>query len=61
MGIVIFLLSRYGLNIWLAVALSWIVYGVALMLTGALRGKEMAALGEQLPMGPLRRLLMRNA
>ncbi len=29
MGLVIYLLSRYGLNVWLAVALSWMVYMAA--------------------------------
>ncbi len=61
MGLVIYLLGRYGLNVWLAVALSWIVYLAALVITGAFRGKEMALLGEQLPLGPLRRLMVRNA
>ncbi len=61
MGVVIFVLSRYGLNVWLAVALSWVVYMIFLSLTGAFRGKEMAMLGEHLPLGPLRRLMTRGA
>ena len=61
MGLVIFLLSRNGLNVWLAVLLSWGVYTVLLVITGAFKGKEMAMLGEQLPVGPLRRLMVRGA
>jgi O-antigen/teichoic acid export membrane protein len=61
MGLVIFLLSRYGLNVWLAVALSWIVYAGALVITRAFRGEEMAMLRQQLPLGPLRRLMVRGA
>ena len=48
----------WGLNVWFAVALGLGVYGVGLVLTGAFRGEDMAAVVRALPVGPLRRVLL---
>ncbi len=55
MGAAIYGLLNLGLNLWLSVAAGVIVYGVALLLTGALRGDDVALVGRALPLGPLRR------
>ena len=46
-----------GLFAWLAVAIGGMAYGGGLLVTGALRGDDMAAVLRSLPVGPLRRLL----
>ena len=56
MGLAIYALIAAGLNAWLAVAVGAIVYGGGLLVTGALRGEDMAAVLRSLPIGPLRRL-----
>ncbi|MCB9138860.1 MAG: oligosaccharide flippase family protein [Caldilineaceae bacterium] len=53
----IWVLRRTGVNLFLATALGWPVYALGLLLTGALRGEEMAAVADALPLGPLRRLV----
>ncbi len=57
MGAAIYGLNGVGVNLWLAVAVGCLIYGGALVATGALRGEEMAIVGRALPLGPLRRLL----
>ena len=57
MGAVCYGLIGFGLNAWLAVGIGLLAYGGGLLLTGALRGEDMAAILRSLPVGPLRRLL----
>jgi O-antigen/teichoic acid export membrane protein len=57
MGLATFGLVQAGTNVWLAVAGGGIVYLVGLLLTGALRGEDMATVLRALPIGPLRRLV----
>ncbi len=57
MGAVCYALISFGLNAWLAVGIGLLAYGGGLILTGALRGDDMAAVLRSLPVGPLRRLL----
>ncbi len=56
MGAATYGLVNLGLNVWLSVAAGTLVYGAALLLTGALRGDDLALVGRALPLGPLRRL-----
>jgi O-antigen/teichoic acid export membrane protein len=56
MGLATYALVAAGLDTWLAVAFGAIVYLGGLLLTGALRGEDMAAILRALPIGPLRRL-----
>ncbi|MBW7881967.1 MAG: oligosaccharide flippase family protein [Caldilineaceae bacterium] len=57
MGLVTYVLIAWGVNVWLAVIGGASLYVVALILTGAFRGEDMAAILRVLPIGPLRRLL----
>ena len=57
MGAVCYVLIGFGLNAWLAVGIGLLAYGGGLLLTGALRGDDMAAILRALPVGPLRKLL----
>jgi O-antigen/teichoic acid export membrane protein len=57
MGAVCYVLIGFGLNAWLAVGIGLLAYGGGLLLTGALRGEDMAAVLRSLPVGPLRKLL----
>ena len=61
MGLAIALGTRYGMNVWLAVALSWGVYLVGLVAVGAFRSEDMASIAAQLPLGPVRRFILREA
>ena len=61
MGMAIFGLTRVGVNVWVAVLLGTVVYAVGLVLTGALRGEEMAVIAAKLPLGPLRKMMVRGA
>jgi len=54
MGLTIFGLTGLGLNVWAAVILGWVVYGVALVAVGAFKGEDMAIVGRALPLGRLR-------
>jgi O-antigen/teichoic acid export membrane protein len=57
MGLATYGLMLAGVNVWLAVAGGLVVYLVGLILTGALRGEDMATVLRALPIGPLRRLV----
>ncbi len=57
MGGAIYGLITLGINLWVSVGLGCIVYGLLLLITGALRGEDMALVGRTLPLGPLRRWL----
>jgi O-antigen/teichoic acid export membrane protein len=57
MGGVSYSLSASGVNVWLSTLIGGLSYGVALVLTGALRGEDMVVVGRALPLGPLRRVL----
>jgi O-antigen/teichoic acid export membrane protein len=57
MGLATYGLVLAGVNVWLAVAGGLVVYIVGLMLTGAMRGEDMATVLRALPIGPLRRLV----
>lgn len=57
MASVIYALTVVGVNVWLAVAVGCMVYAIMLLITGALRGEDMAIVGRALPIGPLRRWL----
>ncbi len=57
MGLATYGLVLAGINVWLAVAGGLVVYVAGLMLTGALRGEDMATVLRALPIGPLRRLV----
>jgi len=57
MGLSIYALMAWGVNAWLAVAVGSVVYLGGLLVTGALRGDDMAAVLRSLPIGPLRRLV----
>ena len=57
MAAVSYTLIILGLNAWPAVLIGGMAYGGGLLLTGALRGDDMAAILRSLPVGPLRRLL----
>jgi O-antigen/teichoic acid export membrane protein len=61
MGVATWALVRVGLNVWLATGAGMLVYIVALGLTGALRGEDMAVVVGKLPLGPLRRLVVGSA
>ena len=61
MGLATWALVRAGLNVWPATAAGLLVYVVALGLTGALRGEDMAVVVGKLPLGPLRRLVLGRA
>jgi len=49
MGVAIYGLMQVGLSVWVAVILGWIVYAVALFITGALRGEDMNVVWDALP------------
>jgi O-antigen/teichoic acid export membrane protein len=55
MGGAIYALTRLDVNLWLAVLSGGLVYLAGLVITGALRGDDMALVGRSLPLGPLRR------
>jgi O-antigen/teichoic acid export membrane protein len=57
MGLATYGLVTAGVNVWIAVALGLVVYLVGLILTGALRGEDMATVLRALPIGPLRKLV----
>lgn len=57
MGATIYALMALGLSVWLGVPAGCLAYLLVLLLTGALRGEEMAIIGRALPLGSLRRLL----
>ena len=57
MGLATYGLVTAGINVWIAVALGLVVYLVGLLLTGALRGEDMATVLRALPIGPLRKLV----
>ncbi|MEZ4662655.1 MAG: polysaccharide biosynthesis C-terminal domain-containing protein [Caldilineaceae bacterium] len=57
MGAAIYVLILFGVNVWLAALLGWLVYAVALALTGALGGEDMAIVWRALPLGPLKKVL----
>ena len=57
MASAIYALTRLGVNVWLAVGVGCVVYVIMLLITGALRGEDMAMVGRALPIGPLRRWL----
>jgi O-antigen/teichoic acid export membrane protein len=57
MGGAIYGLRSTGLNLWLSVVAGLLVYGLTLLLSGALRGEDLAVVGRALPLGPLRRVL----
>jgi hypothetical protein len=57
MGATIYGLTVLGVNLWLGVPAGCLAYLLMLLLTGALRGEEMAIVGRALPLGSLRRLL----
>ena len=58
MGASIYALQGSGLNVWLAVGVGLVVYAGGLLVTGALKGEDMAVVLRALPVGPLRRLLL---
>jgi O-antigen/teichoic acid export membrane protein len=60
MGLAIYGLVAAGANVWLAVAGGTVVYLAGLILTGALRGDDMATVLRALPIGPLRKLVAAN-
>jgi O-antigen/teichoic acid export membrane protein len=55
MGGATYALLLIDLNPWLAVLIGGLVYLAGLVITGALRGDDMALVGRSLPLGPLRR------
>ncbi|ETW93144.1 MAG: hypothetical protein ETSY2_51935 [Candidatus Entotheonella gemina] len=57
MGTAIFGLVGLGFNAWAAVTIGWVAYTVMLTVSGGFRGEDMAAIGNALPLGPLKRLL----
>ncbi len=57
MGLATYGLVTAGVNVWVAVALGSVVYLAGLLLTGALRGEDMATVLRALPIGPLRKLV----
>jgi O-antigen/teichoic acid export membrane protein len=57
MGLGILGLTNLSVNLWVAVALGWGVYLVALVATGAFRNEDMAVVWRALPVGPLKKLL----
>ncbi len=60
MGGIVYGLTGMGVNVWIAVALGLVVYLAGLVLTGALHGPEMAAIAGKLPLGPLRKVVVRG-
>ena len=54
------LLTALGLMPLLAVIIGWPVYLGVLTLAGGFRGEDMALIGEQLPLGRLRRVVARG-
>ncbi|MCX6049685.1 MAG: flippase [Chloroflexi bacterium] len=57
MGGAIYGFTWLGINLWVSVGLGCFVYLLLLVITGALRGEDMALVGRTLPLGPLRRWL----
>ncbi|MCB0141190.1 MAG: oligosaccharide flippase family protein, partial [Caldilineaceae bacterium] len=57
MGVTIYALLQFGINPWLAALLGWLVYTVALALTGALGDEDMAIVWRALPLGALKKVL----
>ncbi|CAN5689842.1 hypothetical protein BH10CHL1_BH10CHL1_13720 [soil metagenome] len=57
MGGAIYGFNWLGINLWVSVGLGCLVYALLLVITGALRGEDMALVGRTLPLGPLRRWL----
>jgi O-antigen/teichoic acid export membrane protein len=54
MGAVIYALTAAGLSVWLNVFIGCMAYVLALVITGALGGEDMAIVGRALPLGALR-------
>ncbi len=61
MGAAIYGLIALGINLWVAVLIGEFVYLGALVVTGALKGEEMAIVGRALPLGRLKRVLIPDA
>ena len=57
MGAAIYGLIALGVNLWVAVFIGEFVYLGALVVTGALKGEEMAIVGRALPLGRLKRVV----
>jgi len=55
MGGTSYLLTWWGINLWIAVALGALIYAIALGITGTLRHEDMKIVGQSMPLGPLRR------
>ena len=56
-AIVIYMLNGLQVGTMLGLILGLGVYGIALVLFGAFRGEDMAAVGRALPLGPVKRLI----
>ncbi len=56
MGLSIFGLMGWGINVWASVILGWGVYAVVLVAVGGFAGEDMAIVGRALPLGKLRGL-----